>query len=55
MVNIIVMMLSPLGDYLCLSNTDTVNLEASPAQITKNKRFSFLFLKCYSMQHAALI
>ncbi len=52
MVNIIVMVLSPLGDYLCLRNRDSVNLEeACPVKRKKKNSFSFLLLKHYSTQH----
>lgn len=51
MVNIIVMVLSPLGDYLCLSNRDTVNLEeACPV-----KKTLFFFFTPQALQNAALI
>lgn len=37
-VNITVMVLSPPGDHLCLSNENTMNLEEASAGKKKNKK-----------------
>lgn len=50
MVNIIVTALSPLGDYLCLGNSDTDNLEEGrPVKKQKNKLLFVLFFPSSSI------
>lgn len=38
MVNIIVMVFSPLGDFLCLSNRDTVSVQEDSLGEKKKKK-----------------